>query len=291
MKLTPRCIINVFITMLLINTLTACDAGNTKTIPAVNEKTITEAAETFDISIEKFESYLNNLNISYDDYINSLNSQNQTLDDYKTKIEEGYDCTFEQYVDTVLVVNNKEIPDENTYTLLKSKYSLFDAYIPSDELNADKNSLVNYDIDISVADDDENVYAFDILAYCESDLRMYMDALNQKFDCKSIEITNISIFGGHGSIKPDGTNPCMDSLFVYDDKTNEILEPVILAVITMHYDNADDDITYALSNELGLIFKTSGSDSLEKMTKLDSLDIQIRKADTTTDNEASTTNV
>lgn len=281
MKLTPR-IYSVFMTMILAGTLTACDEADTKTktIPAVNENSIAEAAETLDISVEKLESYLENINVSYDDYISNLNAQNQTLDAYKTKIEDGYDCTFEQYVDTVLTVNNKEAPNDKDYTLLKSKYSLFDAYIPTTELNADKNKLINYDIDIVVADEDSDVYAFDVLATCGNDLRMYMDVINQNFGCTSVEITNLSIFGGHGATKPTEANPCMDNLFVYDDKTDEILEQITLAVITMHYDDENKNATYALSNELGLIFKTSGADSFETMRKLDKLNFQIRKAST-----------
>lgn len=283
MKLTPR-IYSVFMTMLLAGSLTACSTTDNQTIPAVNENSIAEAAETLDITVEKLEDYLKNIDVSYDDYINSLNSQNQTLEAYKTKIEENYDCTFEQYVDTVLTVNNKTVPDDKEYDLFKSKYSLFDAYIPSDELNAEKTTLVNYDIAIAVADEDTDVYAFDVLATCGSDFRIYMDIINQNFGCSSVEITNISIFGGHGASKPAETNPCMDNLFVYDSKTNEILEQITLAVITMHYDDENKTATYALSNELGLIFKTTGPDSIDKINKLSELNFQIRKADTDTQN-------
>ena len=48
-------------------------------------------------------------------------------------------------------------------------------------------------------------------------------------------------------------------------------------MLTMHYENANDNVTLALSNELGLIFKTTGKDSATKMLALSKLDIQIRK--------------
>lgn len=88
----------------------------------------------------------------------------------------------------------------------------------------------------------------------------------------------MSIFGGHGATRPDEDNPCMDRLFVYDDKTNEILEQITVSVLTMHFDNTDKNITLALSNELGLLFKTTGADSEKKMLKLSNLKFQVRKA-------------
>ena len=120
--------------------------------------------------------------------------------------------------------------------------------------------------------------AFDIMQTYSGDYRRYLDYMNSTYGCKSVEFTNMSIFGGHGTTRPDEDNPCMDRLFVYDDKTNEILEQITVSVLTMHFDNTDKNITLALSNELGLLFKTTGADSEKKMLKLSNLEFQVRKA-------------
>ena len=114
---------------------------------------------------------------------------------------------------------------------------------------------------------------------CGGDFRLYLDIMNENYGCKSVEFTNIAMFGGHGVIKPTESNPCMDSCFVYDDETGEILDKLTLSMLTMHFDDENKNITLALSNELGLLFKSTGTDSDEKMLKLSDLDFQIRKAD------------
>ena len=59
---------------------------------------------------------------------------------------------------------------------------------------------------------------------------------------------------------------------------SETKEQITVSVLTMHFDNIDKNITLALSNELGLLFKTTGADSEKKMLKLSNLEFQVRKA-------------
>ena len=113
---------------------------------------------------------------------------------------------------------------------------------------------------------------------CSGDFRLYLDIMNETYGCTSVELTNIAMFGGHGVKKPAESNPCMDSFFVYDDETDEILDKLTLSMLTMHFDDESKNITLALSNELGLLFKSTGADSEKKMLKLSDLDFQIRKA-------------
>lgn len=278
MKLTPH-VHAAAVTIMLICCLTGCKAEN-RTIPANNNKNnIAEAAQTLNVSTDEFEAFLENIDCNYDEYITMLNTNNTTLTDLKSQIESKYDCTYSDYIQTVLTVNNKNTPDEN-YLLFKSVYSSLDAYIPTNALDDTKTKLKNYDIDVAVADTNEYTYAFDMIAACGGDFAAYVSALNQTYACDSIEFTNITIYGGHGVTKPDETNDCMDRIFVYDEKTNEILEKLTIPTLTLKNSDSSKNITLALSNELGLIFKTTGADSYEKMLKLSNLDIQVRRAST-----------
>lgn len=268
------------VTAVMISCLTACNVStSTMTIPAVNETNIEEAADTLGLSVEKFETFLENIEISYDDYIANLNKTNQTLDDLKAKIEENYSCSFEEYVDTVITVNNKEIPDEGTYCVFKSKYSVFDSYISNELLN--DNELIDYAISIEIAEDSSYAVIFDAMQAYSGDLRRYFDLMNTTYGCTSVELSNICMFGGHGSKKPDESNSCMDDLFVYDSNTNEILEKLIVPVVTLHFEDKNNNISLALSDELGLLFKSTGANSNEKLLKLSNLSFQIRKANHT----------
>ena len=280
MKLTSH-VSRLIATLLIISSLTACDSSVSKTIPSVNEETISDAAVTLGVSVDTLESFFDNIGITYDDYIASLNQNNQTLSNLKEQIETTYDCTFDEYIETIITVNNKTIPDETKFHKFESKYSIYDAYIALDELNEDKTQLINYDAEIAIADENDNAYAFDALAYSNGEFRYYMNEINRIFGCKSVEVTNLSLFGGKGVTKPEKDNACMDKIFVYDDKTNEILEKMTLSVVTLKKDDENENITLALSNELGLIFKTTGSDSYEKMKKISNLDIQTRPLQTT----------
>ena len=282
MKTTSR-IYSILLTILITINLTACSDTQNMNIPAVNETTINEAAETLGISTEKFKSFLDSMATPFDTFVEDMNADNKTIKEFRDEIEKNYDCTFEQYVDTVLAVSNKTTPDEEKYVLIKSDFSLFDAYIPSDELNENNDKLVNYDVNITVSDNDEDSYAFDVLQTQNYDLRMYMNILTKLYGCKSAEFSNIKMLGGYGSIKPEESNPCMDGIFIYDDKTGEILEELIVSALTLHFDNSEKDMTLALSNELGLMFKATGADSFEKISKLENLRFQIRKTTTTSD--------
>lgn len=283
MKLTSRiCIIAM--TIIMTSCLTGCEVKNRKqTIPAVNEIDIAEAVKTLDVSTEDFEAFLNNIDTTYDDYIAQLNDNNKSLEDMKKDIEATYDCSYEEYIKAVLVVNNKNVPDSNIYELFESKYSTFDTYIPLEELNETKTELKNYDISFEIADESEYAYAFDAIAYTNGNFKTYMDYLNQVYGCKSAELTNISIFGGHGVNKPEEENKCLNSLFVFDEKTNEILEKIAVPVLTLHNEDENKNITLALCNELGLVFKTTGADSYDKMLRLGNLDFQIRNTSSSTD--------
>lgn len=274
MKKTSN-ICKIMAAVITASCLTACNATTSKTIPAVNEATISEAANTLGVSTEDLEMYFENLDTTFDDYIETLNNNNTTLETLKENIEKNYDCTFKNYIDTVITVNNKTIPDDS-FSVFKSKYSVFDAYIPTAEIK--DNTLVNYNVSFVIADEADDTMAFDIMQTYSGDFRRYLDYMNSTYGCKSVEFTNMSIFGGYGATRPDEDNPCMDRLFVYDDKTNEILEQITVSVLTMHFDNTDKNITLALSNELGLLFKTTGADSEKKMLKLSNLKFQVRKA-------------
>lgn len=160
--------------------------------------------------------------------------------------------------------------------MFKSDYSIFDTYIPTNELN--DNELVNYDISIEIADEAKDVAVFDAMQAYGGDFRQYLDIMNESYGCTSVEFTNIGMFAGHGSKKPDEDNPCLDSLFVYDSETNEILEKLTLPMLTLHFDDENKNVTFALSNELGLLFKSTGADSDSKMLKLSNLEFQVRKA-------------
>lgn len=285
MKLTSRiCIIAM--TIIMTGCLTGCDIKHTKqTIPAVNEIDIAEAVKTLDVSADDFEAFLQNIDTTYDDYIAQLNDNNKSLADMKKDIEATYDCSYEEYIKTVLAVNNKTAPDSSIYELFKSKYSNFDTYIPLEELDETKSKLKNYDISFEIADESEYAYAFDAIAYANGDFEAYMDYLNQVYDCTSAEFTNMALFGGHGVTRPEGENKCMDSLFVFDEKTNEILEKISIPVLTLHNEDENKNITLALCNEFGLVFKTTGADSYNKMLKLGNLDFQIRSTSVSTDED------
>lgn len=278
MKLTSR-ILTVVTLLSITSCLTACDYTPThqkQTIPAVNQIDIAEAVKTLDVSTEDFESFLKSIEVSYDEYVATLNDNNTSLETLKEDIEKKYNCTFDEYIKTVMTVNTKTVPDAKVYDVFKSKLSVLDAYIPIKELNTEKNKLVNYDISIEVADDCQDAYAFDAIAACQGNLETYMTVLNEMYDCSSVELTNISLFGGYGAKKPDSSNACMDALFVYDENTDEILQKILVPVITLHNDDESKNISLALSNELGLLFKTTGADSYEKMLNLSNLDFQIR---------------
>ncbi len=279
MKLTSR-ILTVVTLLSITSCLTACDytpKHQKQTIPAMNQIDIAEAVKTLDVSTEDFESFLKNIEVSYDEYIQTLNDNNTSLETLKEDIEKTYNCTFDEYIKTVIAVNTKTVPDAKLYDVFKSKLSTLDAYIPIKELNAEKNKLVNYDVSIEIADECQDAYAFDAIAACQGDFKNYMTVLNELYGCSSVELTNISLFGGYGTKKPDDSNACMNALFVYDEETNEILQKISVPVITLHNDDDENkNITLALSNELGLLFKTTGADSYEKMLKLSNLDFQIR---------------
>lgn len=262
-------------TILATICLTACSAQN-MTIPTADKISITDAADTLGITVADFEAFLESIDTTYDDYIDSLDKNNQTLDAIKKNIEDNYDCTFKDYVDTIVIVNNKEVPNGDEYTSFKSEYSVFDAYFANKDLDEKRSTLVNYDIAIEIAENSDDVYVFDIMQTCNSDFRTYFDTISKKYDCKSVELNNIAIFGGHGVAKPSETNPCMDRFFVYRDETGEILDKLIMSVLTMRFDDESKNITLALSNELGLLFKTTGADSQEKMRKLGDINFQIR---------------
>lgn len=272
--MTSRVMTSMMAIVLACN-LSACDSStSTMTIPAVKE-TISQTAETLNVDETSFQAYLDNVGITHEEFIQNLNNNNQTAEDLKSVIEESYDCTFQDYMDTIMLVNIKDIPEN--HTVFKSKYSLFNTYIASDELEND--NLVNYDMHIEVADEANDTLVFDMLTVYSTDICAYMDYIEKQYNCKSVELDDIDIYGRHGVTKPEKTNPCMDKIFVYDENTNEILAPLRLATATLHFDDDNENITLALSNDLGLIFKTTGTNSKEKMNEITNLNIQIRNTE------------
>jgi len=281
-KLTSR--INIMaLTILTAVCLTACDVKSAdRTIPVGDEIKIADAIKTLNVSMDDFTAFLDSIDTDYDSFISEI-TKDSTLEEVKSDIEENFDCTYNDYIKAIIIVNNKTTPDSSEYALFKSKYSLYDAYIPLTELNDDKTSLKDYDIDIEIADESENAYAFDAIAYANCNFKDYISFLNQEYGCTSAEFTNIAIFGGHGVTKPSEDNKCIDNLFVFDDKTNEILEKISMPVLTLKNEDESKNITLALCNELGLTFKTTGKDSYSKMLKIGNIDFQIRNAANTDD--------
>ena len=263
--------------MLFTTLFTACDSIE-QTIPTVNDIDINDTISQLGVSIDDFTEFLSNIDMTYDEYIDTLNSNETTLSDLVDNVKTYYNCTYEEYVKATNLIREIDLPDESLYSIFESAYSAFDAYIPVSELNEAGTELINYGIEIAIADTAEDAYAFDIISVCNNDLASYMDILNGEYGCTSIEITNIALFGSYGITKPDDENACLDTLFVYDDETDEILQKITMPVITLHMEDGND-ITLALSNELGLIFKAVGSDSYEKMLNLSNLRFQIRTPD------------
>lgn len=286
MKTTSH--IGVTIAALLAMTLTACSDGKLQTpsIPAESVISIEDAVKTLDVSTEDFNAYLDTMELSYDEYITDLNNRNINLSDLKSDIENAFGCRYDEYIKTVTAVNNKTVPDDN-YVIFPSKYSTYDAYIPVNALDSSKTTLTDGDIKVEIADESNDAYAFDIIAGCNNNFVTYMTVLNDAYGCSSAELTNMTVYGGRGVIKPDGDNACMDSLFVYDKQTHEILETIVIPVLTLHNSDETKNTTLALSNELGLIFRTDGSDSFERMLKLCNLDLQIRNAELDKSSETS----
>ena len=261
----------------VISSFSACSSENL-TIPAVNEGvTLSDLASKLDVSDEEFNKYLESLNMSYDDFINNMNDKNQDIDAMKKGIEEAYNCKYSEYIRTVILVSNTEEPDADKYTPMISKYGIYSAYVPTAELSADKTQLKNYDIVINIADEDEDAYAFDVINNCSGDLSLYMTALNDAYQCTSAEITNITVLGNYGVKKPKEDNSLLNRMFVFNKNTDDVLEQISIPVITLHFDKDESrDKTLALCNEMGLIFKTEGADSLEKMLNIINIDFQIR---------------
>lgn len=270
---------NIFVTTLAALCLSACSlSAKDVTIPTENSISINEAAETLGITVDDFELFLTNLDTSYDDYMKQLSASKQSLSNVKTNIEKTYNCTFKNYIDTVDAINNETTPSSDDYVAYKSKYSVYDAYFPKTELNVTENTLKTAKAAIHVADDAENVVAFDMMQLCSGDFRLYFDRMIDKYKCDSVEISNFTMLGGYGVTKPAETNPCMDAFFVYGDETGEILDKFSLSMLTLCYKDENKNISLALSNEMGLLFQTTGAESRENMLKLKDLSFQVRRA-------------
>lgn len=267
----------VFTLAAVISSFSACSSENL-TIPAVNEGvTLSDLASKLDVSDEEFNKYLESLNMSYDEFITNMNNNNQDIDAMKKSIEEAYNCKYSEYIRTVILVSNTEEPDANKYTPMISKYGIYNTYVPTAELSADKTKLKNYDVTINIADEDEDAYAFDVINNCSGDLSLYMTALNDAYQCTSAEITNITVLGNYGVKKPKEDNPLLNSMFVFNKNTDDVLEQISIPVITLHFDKDESrNKTLALCNEMGLIFKTEGADSLDKMLDIINIDFQVR---------------
>lgn len=260
------------------NAIPANKSAETETIN--NSEEIAKTAETLGTTEEKFNSFLSNINYTYDNFIATITA-NTTLEDYKADIEKSYNCKFSEYIDTILLTTNKTPPDENEYKIFRSNLSTFDTYIPRTDLNDSNNTIKKYDIAIEVADECSDAYAFDAVFASNGNLETYIDTLNQLYKCNTASFTNMTLYCGYGIKKPQENNDCLNYLFVYDTDTNEILRPILVPVLTLQCDDPENNISLALSNELGLIFKTTGKDSYDKMLKLSNIKFQIRTPDKT----------
>ena len=261
-----------------ILSLAGCDSNIVNSIPATgSDKTIQAAAKELNISEETLQRYLDSVGVSYNELIDNLNSSSKTITDMKTEIETNYACSFADYAQTIISTSNQTIPDAKTFTVFKSQYAKYNTYFPTNILNTEKTGFKDYAVKIEVADSSQNAYAFDVITKCNNDLSSYVNVLNQLYGCSSVEFTNITIFGRHGTFKPTENTGLLDGLFAYDEKTNEIVEKFVIPVMTLKFDKTPEkNMSFALSNELGLVFSTTGSDSLTTMLKLTNVDFQIR---------------
>jgi hypothetical protein len=252
--------------------------GAAVTVGTETVKPISVYAGELGISETTLLDFLNAVDMPYEDYI----AHNPDAAELRKKVEEQYECTYEDYVDMMIRVNTSPPPSLVEYTPFVSQYSIYDAYIKADDITKkdDKSYLKDGTIEVTIADKDDDSYIFDVLNMCDGDFSLYMTALHDSYECTSAEITNLTLYGNHGitTKTEDGKeNKLLSDMFAVRADTNEVAEEIIIPVVTLKYhDDETQNKTFALCNELGLIFKTTGKDSFDTMYKLANTEFQIR---------------
>ena len=260
--------------MLAITTiLSGCDNAQ-KEIPSDSKPSIETTVETLDIDLDTFNNYLDAMHITYNDFLSMLSSQNTDAAGLKEMVEKNYDCTYLEYIKTLTLLNSGPAPSSDKYIKLSPTYNLYDAYFPADQAKLVTNDDVNIkpyiqfgDIVITVAETDENVNIFDNFSNLSTNFKSYMSYINKTYDADKIIIEMpLTLNCNHGVKKPTEENKLLENNFKFN-ADQEIIEELSLTVVGICKGN---DITYyGLSNELGLLFKTTNRDELYNLENIE----------------------
>ena len=260
--------------MLAITTiLSGCDNAQ-KEIPSDSKPSIETTVETLDIDLDTFNNYLDAMHITYNDFLSMLSSQNTDVAGLKEMVEKNYDCTYLEYIKTLTLLNSGPAPSSDKYIKLSPTYNLYDAYFPADQAKLVTNDDVNIkpyiqfgDIVITVAETDENVNIFDNFSNLSTNFKSYMSYINKTYDADKIIIEMpLTLNCNHGVKKPTEENKLLENNFKFN-ADQEIIEELSLTVVGICKGN---DITYyGLSNELGLLFKTTNRDELYNLENIE----------------------
>ena len=260
--------------MLAITTiLSGCDNAQ-KEIPSDSKPSIETTVETLDIDLDTFNNYLDAMHITYNDFLSMLSSQNTDVAGLKEMVEKNYDCTYLEYIKTLTLLNSGPAPSSDKYIKLSPTYNLYDAYFPADQAKLVTNDDVNIkpyiqfgDIVITVAETDENVNIFDNFSNLSTNFKNYMSYINKTYDADKIIIEMpLTLNCNHGVKKPTEENKLLENNFKFN-ADQEIIEELSLTVVGICKGN---DITYyGLSNELGLLFKTTNRDELYNLENIE----------------------
>ena len=260
--------------MLAITTiLSGCDNAQ-KEIPSDSKPSIETTVETLDIDLDTFNNYLDAMHITYNDFLSMLSSQNTDVAGLKEMVEKNYDCTYLEYIKTLTLLNSGPAPSSDKYIKLSPTYNLYDAYFPANQAKLVTNDDVNIkpyiqfgDIVITVAETDENVNIFDNFSNLSTNFKSYMSYINKTYDADKIIIEMpLTLNCNHGVKKPTEENKLLENNFKFN-ADQEIIEELSLTVVGICKGN---DITYyGLSNELGLLFKTTNRDELYNLENIE----------------------
>lgn len=260
--------------MLAITTiLSGCDNAQ-KEIPSDSKPSIETTVETLDIDLDTFNNYLDAMHITYNDFLSMLSSQNTDVAGLKEMVEKNYDCTYLEYIKTLTLLNSGPAPSSDKYIKLSPTYNLYDAYFPANQAKLVTNDDVNIkpyiqfgDIVITVAETDENVNIFDNFSNLSTNFKNYMSYINKTYDADKIIIEMpLTLNCNHGVKKPTEENKLLENNFKFN-ADQEIIEELSLTVVGICKGN---DITYyGLSNELGLLFKTTNRDELYNLENIE----------------------
>ena len=260
--------------MLAITTILSGCNNAQKEIPSDSKPSIETTVETLDIDLDTFNNYLDTMHITYNDFLSMLSSQNTDAAGLKEMVEKNYDCTYLEYIKTLTLLNSGPAPSSDKYIKLSPTYNLYDAYFPADQAKLVTNDDVNIkpyiqfgDIVITVAETDANINIFDNFSNLSTNFKSYMSYINKTYDADKIIIEMpLTLNCNHGVKKPTEENKLLKNNFKFN-ADQEIIEELSLTVVGICKGN---DITYyGLSNELGLLFKTTNRDELYNLENIE----------------------